>query len=121
MWYNHIGRRKVEPVEYIFEIEDRDGVPVRLCRYRWERHIKKKRPWMSRYLPLIKQAIVYPEHITTDKDWDDCFDYYIWGVGRRRNLYLMVVVQYYEKGAVRRGWVRTAFLTAEISRKVDRL
>lgn len=107
-------------MNYLFEIEDSQGIRVRLCKRRWERHIKKKRPWMSRYLSLIKQAIAFPQVITTDKDWDDCLDYYIYGVGRRKDLYLMVVVQYYTtRDGTRRGWVRTAFLTAEISRKGD--
>ncbi len=77
----------------IFEVLDRDGVPVRLTE-EYFRHIEKGHPEIVAYLDQIQAVIRAPSLVTIDDDGVSHLTRLGAVSGRWQNLYLEVVVGY---------------------------
>lgn len=93
----------------VFEVNDKDGVSVRLTTNRWEMHIAVRQPEVTAHLEAIKKVIESPAIITQDEGKA----YHLPNLGavggKWINLYLEVVVRYPENATFNFGDVLTAF------------
>ena len=91
----------------IFEVLDKDGVPVRLFDYRL-RHIERGHAEAASFVLEMQSVIRSPSIITLDKDGTHHLSKLGAVGGFRHSLYLEVVIRYTGAGEDMRGEVVTA-------------
>ena len=98
------------PVEYVFEIEDWLGRPVRLTQRTFNNHVNK-RSITSEYLEEAKTTIRDPDVVQPSSSGATLL--YRFGLGRPpySRLYLMVAVHYQTRRGTQEGAVATYFFT----------
>jgi len=77
-----------------FEVNDRDGVPIRLTQDRWISQIADRHPEVEPYIEEIKRVVQSPTQITEDEG--GAYHLASFGIVPKewRNSYLEVVVRY---------------------------
>lgn len=80
--------------KHIFEINDREGIPIRLTQERWFSQIVDRHPEVESCIEEIEQVVHSPTQITED----EAGVYHLASLGivlgQWRNTYLEVVVRY---------------------------
>ena len=101
-------------VEYVFEIEDWLGRPVRLTQRTFENRANK-RSMTSGYLEEAKVTIRDPDIVQLSSSGATLL--YRFGLGRSpySRLYLMVAVHYRTRGGTEAGAVATYFFTDKLA------
>ena len=100
-------------MENIFNIKDKSGRIINLTKERWS-HITSPsslHSYMTDYIEEIKQALINPDIIVTEKFDDTKANYYKYIKGRKE--YLLVAVKYLNG----KGFITTAFMTRKVRKR----
>jgi len=100
---------------FLFEVQDKEGIIVRLERRTFERHLPY-RPETADYVEEAKATIEDPDAILVDDD--SCHHYYRLGLGRGKfeKCYVRVLVYYRSRGGRVEGRVATFWLARRIGK-----
>jgi hypothetical protein len=100
---------------------DPQGFIVTLDVHRWEDHIAKRHPEMSKHLERIKRTIEDPQLIQAAEGSTTAYYYRLTGMAEKKasDLYILVVVDRNEK--MKTGVVKTAHLLKTIKPNESRI
>jgi hypothetical protein len=108
-------------MDYIFEIEDHAGVPVRLSHSVWKDKIlapsPKRHPEVERYFEKSKQTIRYPDIVMESQQRKNVHLHYkVYASDQNKELHLAVVIKYLSESNKIIGYVSTIYLTRKLMR-----
>jgi hypothetical protein len=107
--------------DYIFEIGDHTGIPVRLSHSVWKDKIlapsPKGHPEVEKYLEKSKHAILYPDIVMESRQRKNVHIHYKVCVSdENKNLHLAVVIKYLSESNRIIGYVSTIYLAHKLMR-----
>lgn len=115
IWYHEHAMTESPFGDYIFEIVDWRGRPVRLTRRTFENH-KDRHPEVPLYIEQAKLTIEDPDFVGEEDYGAVCLFRFGLGRGVFANLYLRVIIYY--RGRPERGVVATYHFTDSIGEDI---
>jgi len=108
-------------MDYIFEIKDHAGIPVRLSHSVWKDKIlapsPKGHPEVEKYFDEAKETIQNPDIVMESRQRKNVHLHYkFYDTDQNKKLYLTVVIKYLLESNKKIGYVSTIYLTRKLMR-----